>query len=267
MIDVTKREILESYGDLDWGVKAIKAPEVWNKTRGEGVKILLIDTGIDTNHPELKDAFKVGYNFFERNFEVDDIDGHGTHVAGLLVGKNTGVAPEAELHIVKVLNNVGLGTMASVMDGVTYAINYGFDIISMSLGVNRVLPVTFQERIMQAYNSGITIVSATGNNGGNKAMHPAQMDEVIAVGGLDKDLNVVSFSNMGWDTLAPSVEIASTYKDGQYARLTGTSMAQPLVAGGIALLISYYRKQGKSLSPSEIKNMLPEKFDLTELVK
>ena len=77
---------------------------------------------------------------------------------------------------------------------------------------------------------------------------------------------MTSFTNRGYDVLAPSVDILSTYKDGKYARMTGTSFASPLVAGGIALLISYYKEQGKKLKPKEIKSMISGKFDLTKLL-
>lgn len=270
--NLNKREIIESLDNesiIDWGVEIIKAPHVWNKSKGEGVKILLIDTGIDTQHEQLKHAFKIGYNFFERSHNVEDEEGHGSHVAGLLVGKATGVSPESELHVVKVLNNFGQGTFASVMDGFTYAIQNDFDIINVSLGIPSELPMIMKQRITDAHTHGITMVCATGNNGINEAFNPARMDEVIAVGGLDRELNIASFSNGGYDVLAPAVDIFSTYKDGKYARITGTSMASPLVAGGIALLISYYRKQGIKLKPNEIKEMikgLDGIFDLQKLI-
>lgn len=264
---INKVEIVKPPKEIDWGLKAIKAPQVWSKTKGEGVKILLIDTGIDDNHEQLKHAFKLGYNFFERSNDVHDEVGHGTHVAGLLVGGTTGVAPKAELTVVKVLNNDGRGSYGSVMDGITYAINFGFDIVCMSLGVNNKLPLMMQERFAQAHQKGITMVCATGNQGDNEALNPARLDEVIAVGGLNEQMEVASFTNGGYDVLAPAINILSTYKDGQYAKMTGTSMASPLVAGGIALLISYYRKQGKELTPNEIKSMLSGNLDLTELIK
>lgn len=270
MNNLDKRKIINNLDNepiVDWGLEAIKAPHVWGKTKGEGVKILLIDTGIDEDHEQLRHAFKLGYNFFERSNNVEDEEGHGSHVAGLLVGKATGVAPEAELTVVKVLNDEGKGSYGSVMDGITYAINYGFDIICMSLGVNGELPVMMQERFAQAHNAGITMVCATGNNGANEALNPARLDYVIAVGGLNEQMEVAPFTNGGYDVLAPAINILSTYKDGKFARMTGTSMASPLVAGGIALLISYYRKQGRKLSPVEIKNMVSGKLDLTQLIK
>lgn len=265
------KTILESIENKsNWALDAINAPEAWTKTKGKGVKVLIIDTGINGNHEQLKDAFQSGYNFFERSFDVEDRDGHGTHIAGLIAGRDLGVAPEVELHVVKVLSDDGRGTMASVMDGFTYAINYDFDVISISLGIPNKLPIIFQERIAQAYNAGITMVCATGNSGNSQAMYPARMDEVIAVGGLDKDMNVAPFTNGEYDVLAPAVDILSTYKDGLYAELTGTSMASPLVAGGIALMISHYRNEGFELYPEEIMELLKKLdnkvFDLSKLM-
>ena len=267
---INKIEIIENLDNepkIDWGVKAINAHKVWDKTKGKGVKVLVMDTGINVNHKDLKISSK--HNLIERNDNVEDMNGHGTHVAGLITGRLTGVAPEAELHVVKVLTDSGEGQMASVMDGITFAINYGMDVLSISLGTQDKLPIPFQERIMQAYNAGITIVCSTGNSGFNDANYPARMDEVIAVGGLDKELNIATFSNGGHDVLAPAVEVLSTYKDKKYARITGTSMASPLVAGGIALLISHYRNQGKEISPREIMDKidgLDGIFDLTKLI-
>jgi subtilisin family serine protease len=226
-----------------------------------------MDSGIDVNHSDFTIFGR--HNLMERSDDVTDNFGHGTHIAGLIAGNKTGVAPNVELYVVKVLNNDGHGNMANVMDGITFAINYGIDVLSISLGTQSVLPIPFQERIMQAYNAGITIVCATGNDGLNTSNYPALMDEVIAVGGLDRDMNIASFSNGGYDVLAPSVSILSTYKDGQYARMTGTSMASPLVAGGVALMISHYRNQGKNLTPTDIKDMtkgLDGIFDLSKLI-
>jgi len=266
-IDLDKIEVFDSLrrddSEIDWGLKAINAPNVWSKTKGEGVRILLMDTGVDTDHPELSHAFKSGYNFFERSHNVEDEKGHGSHVAGLLVGKNTGVAPKAELHVIKVLDDNGKGNMASVMDGITYAINYGFDVLCMSLGVDRELPNIFKERIERAYNEGIVMVCATGNDGNSESLYPARLDEVIAVGGVDKDKKISPFTNSGFDVLAPSTEILSSYKDGKYAKMTGTSMASPLVAGAIALLISYYRNNGKQIDIREIKKKIDSLNDKT----
>lgn len=255
---LSDREIIDTFTDLDWGVKKINAPEIWKKTKGQGVKVTLIDTGIDLNHPDLKRSFAGGMNMLDRARSIQDYDGHGTHLAGLLTGEKTGVAPDAELHVIKSLDDSGRGTFASVLDGITYAMNIESDIISMSLGRTDTLPVIIQQRLYDAYHKGITIVSASGNGGGSAIDFPARMDEVIAVGGINKDLVPSSFSNHGkeLDLVAPSEWILSTYKDSNYARMTGTSIASPLVAGGIALIISHYKKQGIQLNSYDITKMI-----------
>lgn len=251
-------ESLEGLPEQDWGLEVINTREAWKKTKGEGVKVAIMDTGIDMNHSDLTYNIKQKINMFEKSHNVSDEYGHGTHVAGLIAGKHTGVAPNAELYIAKVLNNDGLGSMGHVLDGITFAINCEVDILCISLGSPYEIPLIIQERITQAYNSGITIVCATGNSGHNEVQYPSFMDEVIAVGGIDKDLKRAHFSNYGkkLDVMAPAVNILSTFKDNKFARMTGTSTASPLVAGAIALIISYHKKQGKILKPFEVKDII-----------
>lgn len=280
---VDKKVIIDSLKGKrknDWGLRTIKAPRAWSKTKGEGVKIAIIDTGVDVNHPDLKHAIKASIDLRNQTTNVIDEYGHGTHVAGLIAGVKTGVAPEAELYIAKVLDENGKGNMTNILNGITFAINYEVDILCISLGMQNSLPQILEERIKKAYNAGITIVCATGNLNNRVADYPAFYDEVIGVGGIGRDSNRANFSNYGegLDVVAPAIDILSTYKDGKYAKLTGTSMASPLVAGGIALIISHYRKQGIELSPKDIKEMLSKLgdrkteeygygiFDLTKLI-
>lgn len=181
-----------------------------------------------------------------------------THVAGLIAGERTGVAPKSELYISNVLDPKGRGTVTSVLDGITYAINIKADILCMSLGVPRELPQIMVSRIKKAFNEGVAIVCATGNNGVQGVDYPSRLEHVIGVGGVNKDLNRASFSNYGFDMdiVAPAVDILSTFKDGKYGIMSGTSMASPLVAGGLALVKSYYRNKGIELSPKDIMDML-----------
>lgn len=252
---------------IDWGLEAINVSQAWEKTKGEGVTIVTMDTGCDVTHPDLQGKIKSTFNFIQQNRDVTDEYGHGTHVAGLLVGEHTGVAPNAELHVVKVLDDNGRGNITHVLDGITHAMNLKADVLSISLGIPSEIPQILKQRIMDAYASGVTIVSAVGNRGVGQADNPARMKEVIGVGGIDQSLEKTDFSNGGYMILAPSTNILSTYKDNNYAYITGTSMASPLVAGSIALLISQHRKQGIELTPSEIQKMIKQnrKLDLTKV--
>ncbi|AYP68308.1 subtilisin DY [Bacillus phage vB_BcoS-136] len=253
--EVDKVEIIDFYdGEIDWGLKSINVQNAWSKTKGEGVKIAVIDTGVDMNHQDLKDSIVRTINMQTKTRDVTDEFGHGTHVAGLLTGKKTGVAPNSELYVAKVLDANGRGSMANILDGITFAINNNVDILCMSLGVSQKLPLILEQRIIDAYYSGITIVCATGNSNKNEVEYPSFYDKVVAVGGVDKDFKRASFSNFGreMNVVAPSVEILSIYKDGNYARMSGTSMASPIVAGAIALMISNARKNGEDLNPSQV---------------
>jgi subtilisin family serine protease len=205
--DLDEFKVFESIEDYDWGTKAIGVPHVWSKTMGEGVKIATIDTGCNVEHPNLQGKIASVFNMIEKSLDVTDGYGHGTHVAGLLVGNMTGVAPKSELHVMKVLNKDGIGMISHIMDGITNAINLEVDVLSISLGATLDLPLVLKQRIREAFEHGITIVSATGNNGVSEPHYPARMDEVIAVGGVDKDLNEALFSNGGYDVLAPTVDI------------------------------------------------------------
>src|SRR5690554_3583937 len=138
MTELNKTIIIDKLDDdfdIDWGVRVINAHKLWKHTKGEGVKVAVIDTGIDMNHPDLKDKIKGTINIFDKTTrDVTDVYGHGTHVAGLIAGELTGVAPNVDLYIANVLNDKGLGRVVDILDGVTYAINSNVDILCMSLG-------------------------------------------------------------------------------------------------------------------------------------
>ncbi|UUV46242.1 peptidase S8 family protein [Bacillus phage vB_BanS-Thrax2] len=243
---------------MDWGLRAINVQHAWKSTKGKGVKVLVIDTGTDANHPELKGKIKYGINMFKKTNDITDMYGHGTHVSGLIAGNKTGVAPEVDLYVAKVLDDKGEGSMASVMDGITLAINFQVDVLCMSLGIRGGLPVQLEQRILEAHAKGINIVCAVGNMNLPEPDYPAFMDEVIAVGGVDKNLKHLEFSNRGAevDITAPAIDILSTHKDGKYAKMTGTSMASPLVAGAIALLIAHNRDKGIELTNTQVKEKI-----------
>jgi subtilisin family serine protease len=262
MRELHEVEILDEKPEgLDWSLEAINVKNAWDATKGEGVKVVVIDTGIDMTHPDFN--LKMTVNMHNRTKNVTDDYGHGSHVAGLIAGEYTGVAPNVDLYIAKVLDNKGHGSMANVSDGITMAINIKADILCMSLGVPYDLPVAVKQKLEDAHSRGMTIVCAVGNSGKNKVEYPAFYDYVISVGGVGKDLKKASFSNFSKevDIVAPAVEVLSTYKDGNYARMSGTSMASPLVAGAIALLISDAKNKGINLSPKDIKNIIATRLN------
>jgi subtilisin family serine protease len=264
MKEINDVEVLDTKPEgLDYSLKLINVEEAWKKTKGKGVKIAVIDTGVDMTHPDLIHSFKVMINMHNRTTDVTDDYGHGTHVAGLLTGLHTGVAPEADLYVAKVLNNEGHGTMANVSDGINFAINCDVDVLCLSLGVPFDLPVYLKQKLYDAEAKGITVVCAVGNGNKNTLEYPSKYEEIVAVGGVDENCQRAKFSNFGKeiDIVAPAVNVLSTYVDGKYARMSGTSMASPLVAGAIALLIADARSQGIELKPRDIRKIITKRLN------
>ncbi|CDQ41763.1 S8 family peptidase [Virgibacillus salexigens] len=239
---------------IDWGLHTIMAPTAWERTKGENIKVAVLDTGIDYNHPDLINNVKDHKDFTNSPSASLDIQGHGTHVAGIIAGSDngvgiTGVAPDAEIYAGKVLGDNGSGSFGSIIKGIRWAISKKVDIINMSLGTAKQPPNDFYEAIKQAKAQGIVIVAATGN-ANSSVCYPARYDEVIAVGAIDNKYDKASFSNYGVknEITAPGVDILSCYKNKGYAKLSGTSMATPIITGSIALYLSIHKNFSKSVN-------------------
>ncbi|MED4228263.1 S8 family peptidase [Neobacillus cucumis] len=242
---------VEAVTEVPKGVEMIQAPKIWGKTKGLGTTIAILDTGCDLAHPDLKDRIIGGRNFTnddKGNLEVfRDYNGHGTHVAGTIAATQNqkgvvGVAPEANLLIVKVLDKNGSGQYDWIINGIHYAIEQKVDIISMSLGGPEDVP-ELHEAIQKAVDNNILVVCAAGNEGDgqdttNEFDYPGSYNEVISVGAVSLDRRISDFSNSNneVDLVAPGETILSTYLNGKYAKLSGTSMATPHVSGALALV-------------------------------
>ncbi len=254
---------------LAQSTKQIGADRVWNEfgVEGSGVKIAVLDTGIDNDHPDLQNVV------LEQDFTgegTDDGHGHGTHVAStaagsgaLSAGLNKGVAPKASLIDVKVLDRTGSGKMSDTIAGIQFAVLNGADIISMSLGSQ--LPCTGIDASSLAADAavgqGVTVVAAAGNLGPlpGTITSPGCAKDVITVGAVDRLDNVAPFSSRGPtldgrtkpDVVAPGVLILAAQAGGTYVLMSGTSMATPHVSGVVALILS-----GKKLSPAQVKEVI-----------
>ncbi|WP_419883559.1 S8 family peptidase [Peribacillus sp. B-H-3] len=247
----------ETASEIPKGVELIQAPKVWDKTKGGGITIAILDTGCDITHPDLKEQIIGGKNFTgddQSNPDIyKDYNGHGTHVAGTMAAAENnagvvGVAPGAKLLIVKVLDKNGSGQYEWIINGIHYAIEQKADIISMSLGGPEDLP-ELHDAIKKAVDNNILVVCAAGNDGDGKDVtdeldYPGCYNEVISVGAVNLERRSSDFSNSNneIDLVAPGEEILSTYKDGKYATLSGTSMATPHVSGAMALVKDYANK-------------------------
>jgi major intracellular serine protease len=231
------------------GINMIHAPEQWAKgNEGEGMVIAIIDTGVDYNHPDLKDNILGGKDFTGKGDYMDG-NGHGTHVAGTICATNSGsgivgVAPKAKILALKALDDEGSGSNDWITQAIKYAIQQKVNVISMSLGGESDYS-PMHKAIKEARNAGIIVVCAAGNEGdGNtdteEYSYPGAYHEVFEVGAVDFNKNLAPFSNTNHevDILAPGVQILSTYPGGGYAKLSGTSMATPHVSGAVALIKS-----------------------------
>lgn len=229
----------------NWSHVLTRLPEAWSRTMGEGVRVAVLDTGVDPDHPDLEAAIVASEDFTGDG--IEDINGHGTHCAGIvgarLDGEGfVGIAPRCELIIGKVLGNNGSGSFRGIAEGVDWAVDQGAHIISMSLGGPVSSPLLYRS-IATALARGVHIICAAGNSGNlfrNSIGFPGQYGGVITVASHDRYGNPSGFSSRGGelDFMAPGSDIWSTYKDGGYAELSGTSMATPYVAGVSALILS-----------------------------
>lgn len=208
--------------------------------------VWVVDTGIDLDHPDLNVDTERSRSFINGQTgaaaTADDQNGHGTHVAGIIGAKNntvgvTGVASGARLVSLKVLNQLGEGRLSGIIQAVNYVIQNGRagDVVNLSLG-GEGQSVTLERVILQAANAGILFAIAAGNEGENSDNYsPARVNHanVFTVSAMNQNNQFASFSNYGSsvDVCAYGVRITSTYKDGRYATLSGTSMAAPHVAG------------------------------------
>ena len=251
-----KREEVVSLQDAKqkacWGIRAFDLPGAWAKSKGEGVRVAVLDTGVDLDHPDLARNIVPGMNMIDPNRPPQDDNQHGTHVAGIIAAENNdigmvGVAPEAKIVPVKVLDRRGNGNLVDVSKGIRWAVDEGgADLICMSLGSpNPVQEV--RKAIQHAQSKGVVCFVAAGNAGRTKKLfYPAEYPETVAIGSIDENFSRSGFSNTGdgLDFMAPGGRIFSTVPDNWYAILSGTSMAAPFAVGVAALVLSYMRKKG-----------------------
>ncbi|WP_445636080.1 Peptidase S8/S53 domain-containing protein [Nostoc sp. DSM 114161] len=275
-------------GGNNWGADLVKAPEAWAQGyTGQGVVVAVVDTGVDRNHEDLRNNIwtnaneiadngidddgngyvddNYGWNFSGNNNNTLDGNGHGTHVSGTIAGENnnygvTGIAYNAKIMPVKVLNDSGSGSYNSIAKGIRYAVDNGADVINLSLG-GRYSNRTLESAINYASSKGVIVVMAAGNDGGSSPDYPARYASKfgIAVGAVDRNNNMADFSNRSGTSeisyvTAPGVNVYSTVPNNQYDTYSGTSMAAPHVAGVVALMLS----ANPNLTDAQVRQIVAE---------
>jgi len=248
-----------------WGVKRIGSGAVHDGgNKGTGVKIGIIDSGIDYLHQDLDGVYAGGEDFVENDGDPADVYGHGTHVAGTACAEDNdsgvvGVAPGCALYSLRVLNDSGSGSWGATVAAMDWAVLNGLQVVNLSLGSSQNPGSTVKAAFDNAEAAGLVIVAAGGNSGtpngkGNNVIYPAKYASVIAVAATDKNDTRPSWSSTGEEIelAAPGVSVLSSWNDGDsphnpqpfildgdwYKEGSGTSMASPHVAGAAALIIA-----------------------------
>lgn len=271
---VKRRQILAAPGsdgsarDLQWPLNQLGAEDAWQASTGAGVVVAVLDTGVDAGHPDLAGRVLPGYDAVKRRAGgTVDPNGHGTHVAGSIAGAGaiSGMAPDARILPVRVMNARGNGNTGDIVAGIVWAVNRGAQVINLSLG-SRTADKAEEAAVRWARSRGVIVVAAVGNDGGTKALYPAaygdhkrnsgtSRDPVIGVAATHRTGERASFSQRGYavDVAAPGVRVLSTVPraKGSYAWESGTSMSAPFVAGTAALLVSRLITDNPRLSPAE----------------
>jgi len=232
---------------IPWGVDRIDAELVHPTNKGRGVKVAVIDTGVDYTHEDLDanfDPYLLGYDFVNDDSDPMDDNGHGTHVAGIIAAEENGigvvgVAPQARLYALKALTSSGSGYYSDLIDALGWCVDHGIQVANMSLGFTSDYS-PLREACDNAYNAGVLLVAAAGNQGSDSILYPAKYNSVIAVSAIDSSDNLTHKSNYGAqiELAAPGYSIKSTLMGGGYGIKSGTSIATPHVSGTAALVIA-----------------------------
>jgi serine protease len=265
----------DTYYRYQWHLKRIDMEGAWDLSTGDGVTVAVVDTGVRQNLTDFdRTRFVAGWDFINNDNDPTDDNGHGSHVAGTIAQStnNTkgvcGVAFQASIMPVKVLNSSGSGTYAQIIDGINWAVDNGASIINLSLG-GSTSSVLLEDAVNSAWNRGVLLVCAAGNSNTNKPHYPAAYANTISVSATAGNDTLASYSNYGptIDIAAPGGDSGDYNRDGYpdkilqntfsgtstgYYWYSGTSMACPHVVGVAALI----KSKKPELTNVEIRDIL-----------
>lgn len=244
---------------VGWGLKRIGANQVWSKLKNKRVRVGIIDTGIDYNHPDLRANIKGGLSTIDGQERFMDDYGHGTHIAGIIGSSSrnfgmTGINPYVDIYAVKAFDKDGKGKLSDIIEGLDWLNRHQVDIINMSFSTSETND-TFYRVIQHINDRGIIMIAAAGNDGKrNTVNYPARFPQVIAVSATDKNDSIANFSSTGpeIDFCAPGVNIPSAWIGGGYEEKSGTSFAAPHITGIVADLLNYH----DTLPSSRVKEIM-----------
>jgi thermitase len=235
----------DPYSDQQWALNRIQALELRQiATKNDSIIVAILDTGIDKYHEDLIGTVITEINFTETN-TPHDVNGHGTHVAGIIAaisdnGKGiVGIAPGVRLMNVKVADDKGLCNALDIARGIIWAVDNGAKVINISLEVAESSEV-LEDAVEYAWKHGVLVVTAAGNDGNDVPVYPAGYDNTLAVAALTMEDYLAPLSNYGdWvDVSAPGLNIFSTLPANKYGYKTGTSFAAAYVSGVAAMLFN-----------------------------
>lgn len=249
---------------IDYGIRMAGAPLEWNEVTGKGVRVGIIDTGIDLSHKDLVDNIADAVSFISPSPQDDN--GHGTHVAGIIGAKKNGfgvvgMAPDCSLYVAKAFDKHGNGEFDAIAGSLEWMIRNRVQVVNLSFSSEEPSK-GYEELLQRANNHGITLICAAGNEGSktkNTIGYPGKFPQTVAVTAISPNRKRTEFSSAGYESelCAAGVNIYSTYLGNSYASLSGTSMATPIISGAAALIqakgIYRYRR---FLSPKEIRFLL-----------
>ena len=253
------------YSAYQWHLPKVGAPTAWDTTTGSAsVTVAVIDSGVQATHPDLAGRVLAGYDFANNDANPADDNGHGTAVAGVAAAQGNdgigiaGAAWNVAILPVKTMNSSGSGSYSAIANGITYSADRGAKIINLSLGGTGTSS-TLANAVSYAWNKGSLLVAAAGNNGTSTTVYPAAYPNVIAVSATTSADTLASFSSYGSfvDLSAPGQDITTSWINGGYVTISGTSFASPLTAGVAALALS----RNPALSNAQLSSLLTANTD------